>query len=74
MPAPHHSVYYRLDALPAAQPTASKHRRHLNISYNMKIKLFHSSAIKSSQPFKPKQHSQKFIHQPAYYRLSICER
>ena len=24
MPAPHHSVFYRLDALPAAQPTASK--------------------------------------------------
>jgi len=25
MPASHHSVFYRLDALPAAQPTASKH-------------------------------------------------
>ena len=24
-PAPHHSVFHRLDALPAAQPTASKH-------------------------------------------------
>jgi len=24
-PAPHHSAFYRLDALPAAQPTASKH-------------------------------------------------
>jgi len=24
-PAPHHSVFYKLDALPAAQPTASKH-------------------------------------------------
>jgi len=24
-PSPHHSVFYRLDALPAAQPTASKH-------------------------------------------------
>jgi len=24
-PAPHHSVFYRQDALPAAQPTASKH-------------------------------------------------
>jgi len=28
MPAPHHSVFYRLDALPSAQPTASKHRKH----------------------------------------------
>ena len=26
-PVPHHSVFYRPDALPAAQPTASKHRR-----------------------------------------------
>jgi len=24
-PAPHHSVFYRPDALPVAQPTASKH-------------------------------------------------
>ena len=28
MPAPHHSVFYRPDALPATQPTASKHWRH----------------------------------------------
>jgi len=27
MPAPHHFVFYRPDALPAAQPTASKHWR-----------------------------------------------
>jgi len=31
MPAPHHSVVYRPDALPAAQPTASKHWRHVDI-------------------------------------------
>ena len=29
MPVPHHSVFYRPDALPAAQPTASKHWRQL---------------------------------------------
>jgi len=29
-PAPHHSVFYRLDALPAVQPTASKHWRKQN--------------------------------------------
>ena len=30
-PAPHHSVFYRPDALPAAQPTASKHwKQHLH--------------------------------------------
>jgi len=28
MPLPHHSVFYRPDALPATQPTASKHWRH----------------------------------------------
>jgi len=28
MPAPHHSVFYRPDALPATQPTASKYWRH----------------------------------------------
>ena len=28
-PAPHHSVFYRPDALPAAQPIASKHWRHI---------------------------------------------
>jgi len=27
-PTPHHSVFYRPDALPVAQPTASKHWRH----------------------------------------------
>ena len=31
MPAPHHSVFYRPDALPAAQPTASKHWTTLKI-------------------------------------------
>ena len=32
MPAPHHSVFYRPDALPAAQPTVSKHWKHLFIA------------------------------------------
>ena len=30
MPAPHHSVFYRPDALPADQPTASKHWRQVH--------------------------------------------
>ena len=30
-PAPHYSVFYWPDALPAAQPTASKHWRHRHI-------------------------------------------
>ena len=39
MPAPHRSVFYRPDALPAAQPTVSKHWRHYTTThhYNKKI-------------------------------------
>ena len=34
-PAPHHSGFYRPDALPAAQPTASKHSHHIaNLSFS----------------------------------------
>ena len=33
-PAPHHSVFYWPDALPATQPTASKHSRQYIITYN----------------------------------------
>jgi len=40
-PAPHHSVFYRPDALPAAQPTASKHWRQSNVP----LLLFHSHCI-----------------------------
>ena len=34
MPVPHHSFFYRPDALPAAQPTASKHWRQICISHS----------------------------------------
>jgi len=37
-PAPHHSAFYKLDALPAAQPTVSKHWRHHNCAMNMRNK------------------------------------
>ena len=36
-PAPHHSVFYRPDALPVAQPTASKHWRH---HYDIRLPVF----------------------------------
>ena len=36
-PAPHHSVFYTPDALPAAQPTASKQWRH-NPTFNLNPK------------------------------------
>jgi len=35
MPAPHHSVFYRPDAIPATQPTASKHWRQTKKSCQM---------------------------------------
>ena len=44
MPAPHHWVFYRPDALPAAQPTASKHWRQnclLTLYYLKKINYRH---------------------------------
>ena len=44
-PAPHHSVFYRPDALPATQPTASKHWRQTAIqqSINISYRQAHSS-------------------------------
>ena len=36
-PALHYSVFYRPDALPATQPTASKHWRHDNPAHNQKV-------------------------------------
>ena len=43
MPAPHHSVFYRPDALPAAQPTASKHWRQAINQHCVKILMGPSS-------------------------------
>ena len=42
-PAPHHSVFYRPDALPATQPTASKHWRHkvsLYVTCHFNVSLY----------------------------------
>jgi len=41
MPAPHCSVFYRPDALPAAQPTASKHwRQRCYVSHVLLLLIF----------------------------------
>jgi len=40
MPAPHHSIFYRPVALPAAQPTASKHS---NIQIHNMCHILHCS-------------------------------
>ena len=42
-PASHHSVFYRPDALPATQPTASKHWRELMFAIAI-IALYHTSS------------------------------
>ena len=39
-PASHHSVFYRPDALPAAQPTASKHWRQYHLADHLILKLW----------------------------------
>ena len=48
-PAPHHSVFYRPDALPAAQPTVSKHWRHIwttnATTQNQQIYIIHVQII-----------------------------
>ena len=46
MRAPHHSVFYRPDALPAAQPTVSKHWRQINRHLN---KYKHRQKFKNSK-------------------------
>jgi len=40
MPASHHSVFYRPDALPATQPTASKHCGKTNYKLLNSVYLF----------------------------------
>ena len=52
-PASHHSVFYRPDALPAAQPTASKHWRQTSY-YAQKLKTFWTwSRQKSAHRIQP---------------------
>ena len=48
MPAPHHSVFYRPDAFPVAQPTASKHWRQSHIKQKTTITLYLFNGLISS--------------------------
>ena len=47
MPAPHHSVFYRPDALHAAQPTVSKHWSHLckNAEIQIHMSIFSLQSV-----------------------------
>ena len=53
MPATHHSVFYRRDALPAAQPTVSKHCQSTNTKCNqnqMRVPHHHTDCHWQSVP------------------------
>jgi len=52
MPAPHHSVFYRPDALPATQPTASEHWRPWLPCYSMRkiiLEKKHRKLLKATE-------------------------
>jgi len=49
-PAPRHSVFYRPDALPAAQPTASKHWRNIMVRKLWYRYSCHASHKSSKEP------------------------
>ena len=71
MPAPKHLVFYRPDALPAAQPTESKHWRQ---KYNMQNILNHVSDRLSHLTGKCKK-NEKFQHpvRGGYYTALIYD-
>ena len=57
MPAPHCSVFYRLDALPAAQPTALKHWTHSECYvYPLRQNIHLSITLCLNDPFKQVVH------------------
>ena len=47
-PAPHHSFFYRPDALSAAQPTASKHWRHCSKLSRLIYYYYHHTHLMAS--------------------------
>ena len=65
MPAPQHSGYYRPDALPDAQPTASKHRRGSTVlhCYALVVRYYLKSSSYSYQKMKMDKTGQKIKRQ-----------
>ena len=49
MPTPHHSVFYRPDALPATQPTASKHCSVCIVSFGQGSSLLWTHTLRPYQ-------------------------
>jgi len=68
MPVPHHSVFYRPDALPAAQPTASKHWRDIsNHSKQCKFTSVHYYIKQTSKRRQKKIHQKLSSHRSVTY-------
>ena len=61
MPAPHRSGFYRPDALPAAQPTASKHWRQNKLDYLLLLSMFCSSTTKHVSMITCTQHQEHWL-------------
>ena len=78
MPAPHHSVFYRPGALPAAQPTVSKHWRHECIDYpltanlprNLPVKQILKS-VKIWQNYGHESVASVFLAHPVHFTRSV---
>ena len=73
-PAPHHSVFYRPDALAVAQLTASKHRRHKLVLLNKykNICTRNTSKYKKHFHFSSKLGSTSFLS-TTVWPLNVCE-
>ena len=62
MPAPHCSVFYRPDALPAAQPTASKHwRQFVQLGTQIKTQCKKKKIYKNTQKVHYEAHKNHII-------------
>ena len=74
MPAPHYSVFYRLDALPAAQPTASKHWRQLHRQTDIHInKQKYNTDILITTPHSLLAAEQQNTHSlKAFKKSTVC--
>ena len=68
-PALHHSVFYRPDALPAAQPTASKHWRQATQTA-VTAKLIYSVSVKATR-FRTEQVVSAENNELAWYNQTI---
>jgi len=72
MPAPHHSVFYRPDALPAAQPTVSKHWRQYDWIFMIEYSNYIMLACKKRQSHFTAPTAKKHMNQYTSHSLLIA--